>query len=88
MTTDQMIAVISTLCTVLGFAGFIVSRLIKGHTTELVNNLVKDYLSELKPNHGSSLRDAVNCIQKDLIELKIDVATLEGKFDQHIAEND
>jgi hypothetical protein len=87
MTTDQLIAVISSICTVLGFAGFIVSRLIKGHTTELVDALVKDYLSELKPNHGSSLRDAVNCIQQDLVELKVDVATLEGKFDQHIKEN-
>ena len=87
MTTDKMIAVISSLCTVLGFSGFIVSRLIKGHTTELVNTLVKDYLSELKPNHGSSLRDSVNAIQQDLTDLKVDVATLEGKFDQHIAEN-
>ena len=87
MSTDQLIALISTLCTVLGLFGFVASRLIRGHTTELVNALVKDYLSELKPNHGSSLRDAVNCIQQDLIELKVDVATLEGKFDQHIAEN-
>jgi hypothetical protein len=87
MSTDQLIAIISSLCTILGFAGLIVARLVKGHTTELVDSLVKDYLSELKPNHGSSLRDAVNCIQQDLIELKVDVATLEGKFDQHIKEN-
>jgi len=87
MSTDQLIAIISSLCTILGFAGLIVARLVKGHTTELVDSLVKDYLSELKPNHGSSLRDAVNCIQQDLVELKVDVATLEGKFDQHIKEN-
>jgi prenyltransferase beta subunit len=87
MSSDQLIALISTLCAVLSLGGLIVSRLIKGHTTEIINNLVKDYLSELKPNHGSSLRDDIICIKTDLTSLKVDVATLEGKFDQHIKEN-
>jgi len=87
MSTDQLIALISALCAVLSLGGIVVARLIKGHTSEIVNTLVKDYLSELKPNHGSSLRDDVICIKKDLGELKVDLATLEGKFDQHIAEN-
>jgi len=59
----------------------------QGHTTKLVNEIVKEYLSELKPNSGSSLKDSVNCIQQDLVALRVDVATLEGKFDQHIKEN-
>jgi hypothetical protein len=87
MSSDQLIALISALCAVLSLGGVIVSRLIKGHTTEIINNLVKDYLSELKPNHGSSLRDDIICIKTDLTALKVDVATLEGKFDQHIKEN-
>jgi hypothetical protein len=87
MSTDQLIALIATLCTILSFGGFIVARLVKGYTAEIVNTLVKDYLSELKPNHGSSLKDDILCIKKDLGEIKVDLATLEGKFEQHIKEN-
>jgi hypothetical protein len=87
MTTDQLIALLSALCAFLSLGGFIVSRLVKGYTSEIVSSLVKDYLSELKPNHGSSLRDDIVCIKTDLTELKLDVATLEGKFSQHIKEN-
>jgi prenyltransferase beta subunit len=87
MSTDQLIALLSTLCAFLSLGGFIVARLVKGYTSEIVSTLVKDYLSELKPNHGSSLRDDVMCIKTDINSLKVDVATLEGKFDQHIKEN-
>jgi hypothetical protein len=87
MSTDQLIALIATLCTILSLGGFVVARLVKGYTSEIVSTLVKDYLSELKPNHGSSLRDDVISIKTDLTSLKVDVATLEGKFDQHIKEN-
>jgi hypothetical protein len=87
MSTDQLIALIATLCTILSFGGLIVARLVKGYTAEIVSNLVKDYLSELKPNHGSSLKDDILCIKKDLGEIKVDLATLEGKFEQHIKEN-
>jgi len=87
MSTDQLIALLSTLCAFLSLGGFIVARLVKGYTSEVVNTLVKDYLSELKPNHGSSLKDDVLYIKADLTSLKVDVATLEGKFDQHIKEN-
>ena len=87
MSTDQLIALLSTLCAFLSLGGFIVARLVKGYTAEIVSTLVKDYLSELKPNHGSSLRDDIVGIKKDVNELKVDIATLEGKFDQHIKEN-
>lgn len=87
MSTDQLIALIATLCTILSLGGFVVARLVKGYTAEIVGSLIKDYLSELKPNHGSSLKDDILCIKKDLGEIKVDVATLEGKFDQHIKEN-
>jgi len=87
MSTDQLIALIATLCTILSLGGLVVARLVKGYTSEIVSTLVKDYLSELKPNHGSSLRDDIICIKTDLTSLKVNVATLEGKFDQHITEN-
>lgn len=87
MSTDQLIAIISALCAVLSLGGIIVARLIKGHTTEVINGLVKEYLSELKPNHGSSLRDDILAIKQDMTDIKVDLANLEGKFDQHIKEN-
>ena len=87
MDNTQLIALASSICTIIALAGAVVGKLMQGHTTKLVNDIVKEYLSELKPNHGSSLKDSINCIQRDLVELKIDVATLEGKFDQHIKEN-
>jgi hypothetical protein len=87
MSTDQLIALIATLCTILSLGGFVVARLVKGYTAEIVSTLVKDYLSELKPNHGSSLRDDVLGIKSDLTEVKVSVAVLEAKFDQHIKEN-
>lgn len=55
---------------------------------------VKHYLSELKPNHGSSLRDAVSDIHEDLsklsecvTEISLSLAKLSGRFEQHIEEN-
>jgi hypothetical protein len=37
--------------------------------------------SEYKPNHGSSLRDAINRIEQKL-------AKLEGRFEQHVDETE
>jgi hypothetical protein len=87
MDTGQLIATISSICTVIALVGTIVSRLMHAHTTKLVNGMIKEYLSELKPNSGSSMRDTINHIKEDIVEVKINVATLEGKFDQHIKEN-
>ena len=49
--------------------------------------LIKNYLSEMKPNSGSSMRDAIDCIRKDVTDIKVGVAKLEGKFEQHIEEH-
>ena len=49
---------------------------------------IKHYLAELKPNGGSSLKDAVNRIANDVTELRVSVARLEGRFDQHIDEGE
>jgi hypothetical protein len=58
--------------------------------------LVKKYLSELRPNGGSSIHDKIN---KEVIpmlkELRVDqiaigekVAKLEGRFEQHVVEGE
>jgi hypothetical protein len=49
---------------------------------------IKHYLAELKPNGGSSMRDAVNAIRADMTEVRVSLARLEGRFDQHIEEGE
>ena len=39
---------------------------------------------ELKPNGGSSLRDAVNRIEETQSEMKIDIKDVREKIDNHI----
>lgn len=56
--------------------------------------LVKKYLSELRPNGGSSIHDKINKeIVPILVELRENqkeigekVAKLEGRFEQHVDE--
>jgi hypothetical protein len=49
--------------------------------------IIKKYLVELKPNHGSSLRDAVDNIQRDVTNISVDLARLEGKFEEHTKDH-
>lgn len=59
--------------------------------------LIKHYLSELKKNGGGSVKDRTDLIPKvmdmlndihdDLLGVKIDLARLEGKFEQHVEEH-
>ena len=49
---------------------------------------IKHYLAELKPNGGSSMRDAVNKISADMTEVRVSLARLEGRFDQHVEEGE
>ena len=49
--------------------------------------VVKHYLSEMKPNSGSSMRDAIDDIRINVTDIKVCVAKLEGKFEQHIEEH-
>jgi hypothetical protein len=78
--------------TLAGFGAFFalviagLSWIAKKYITGVISDLTSNYLSELKPNSGSSMRDEVKSIRKDLTDLKVDVAGLEGKFDQHIRE--
>jgi hypothetical protein len=49
---------------------------------------IKHYLAELKPNGGSSLHDAVSRIGLDITEMRVSLARLEGRFDQHVEEGE
>lgn len=63
--------------------------------------VIKKYLSELKPNHGTSLNDAIKLqvipliidLSLDMKEVKSDIKELnkahnilEGRFEQHVEE--
>lgn len=58
--------------------------------------LVKRYLSELRPNGGSSIHDKINKeivpmlreLRDNQIEIGEKVAKLEGRFEQHIDDKD
>jgi uncharacterized protein YicC (UPF0701 family) len=49
--------------------------------------MIKAYLSELKPNGGSSLNDKIKLeVLPMLIEIKVDLAEMKGRLDTHIEE--
>ena len=51
--------------------------------------IVKSFLSELKPNGGSSLADKIRLeILPMLTEIKADIAELKGRLDEHMREHD
>lgn len=72
--------------TLASFAAFAV--VVVGVTNWILRSWLKNYMSELKPNGGSSLKDAVNKINEDVTEIRISVARLEGRFAQHIEDSD
>jgi len=47
--------------------------------------MIKSYLSELKPNGGTSLNDKIKLeVLPLLTEIKVDLAELRGRLDTHI----
>lgn len=49
--------------------------------------MIKSYLSELKPNGGSSLNDKIKLeVLPMLTEIKVDIAEIRGRLDTHIEE--
>jgi hypothetical protein len=78
-------AVVGLVAFVVGFFGWV----------------IKHYLSELKPNHGTSINDLVKlqilpllkkldssheALREDITDLKVAQSRLEGRFDQHVEE--
>lgn len=60
----------------------------------LLLRITEEYLIELKPNHGSSMNDALKLqiipmlkdMREDQLAIKSQVDKLEGRFEQHIVE--
>jgi hypothetical protein len=54
--------------------------------------LIRHYLSELRPNHGSSLNDKIQLealpllreVRDDLVQVRLDVAEFKGRFEEHL----
>ena len=61
---------------------------IGGAVTLGIRWTIKHYLAELKPNGGSSLHDAISRIGLDITEVRVSLARLEGRFDQHVEEGE
>lgn len=72
--------------TLASFAAFAV--VVVGVTNWVLRSWLKNYMSELKPNGGSSLKDSVNQINKDVTEIRVSLARLEGRFTQHLEDSD
>lgn len=64
-----------------GIVQWFLRRYIKGMMEEQ-----HKYLVELVPNHGSSIKDAVDEIRSHVQDIKVDLARLEGRFEQHVDE--
>jgi len=70
--------------TLAGFAAF--GAAIIASTSWVLKSYLKNYVHELKPNGGGSMKDTVNLIHSELTELRISVARLEGRFTQHLED--
>jgi hypothetical protein len=71
--------------TLAGFAAF--GAAIIASTSWVLKSYLKNFVHELKPNGGSSMKDTVNKIHAELTELRVSVARLEGRFTQHLEDS-
>jgi hypothetical protein len=69
-----------------GFAAF--GAAIIAATSWVLKSYLKNFVYELKPNGGGSMKDTVNKIHSEMVDLRISVARLEGRFTQHLDEGD
>jgi hypothetical protein len=72
--------------TLAGFAAFGAAIIIS--TSWVLKSYLKNYVHELKPNGGGSMKDTVNKIHAEMVDLRISVARLEGRFTQHLDETE
>lgn len=66
--------------------GGVIRWFLKKYMKSLMQEISQKYLVELKPNHGSSIKDAVDEIRSHVQDIKVDLARLEGRFEQHVDE--
>ena len=72
--------------TLAGFAAF--GAAIITATSQVLKSYLKNYVHELKPNGGGSMKDTVNKIHAEMVDLRVSVARLEGRFTQHLYETE
>lgn len=90
MTAQQALAYAALLTIVLGIMRWV----IRNEVREVAKD-TKAIRYETSPNSGSSMNDYIKKeihpllkeIRTDQIEIKVNVGTLEGKFEQHIREH-
>lgn len=90
MTVQQALAIAALLSIALGIMRWV----IRNEVREVAKD-TKVIKHEVTPNSGSSMNDYVKKeilpllkeIRTDQIAIKVNVGTLEGKFEQHIREH-
>lgn len=87
VTTDQILGLFGVL--LVFFYGMYNRRVKKlEDTIDEIKNLTLEIRLETKNNHGSSLRDQTDRIEERVNGMSIVLAKLQGKFEQHMEEND
>lgn len=66
--------------------GGVIQWFLKRYIKHMMEEISQKYLVELIPNHGSSIKDAVDEIRSYVQDIKVDLARLEGRFEQHVDE--
>ena len=87
MTLPELAGTLAAFSAVITVLILIGGKIMKSQADLIVNRIVKDYLSELKPNGGASLKDSIKRIETTVSDVKVDLSRLEGQFTQHIIEN-
>lgn len=88
MTLVEWANALAALTVVVAFVGGVFGWIFKRYADSLVNKLVKEYLYELKPNGGTSLKDDVKALHKDVTNIRVELGHLQGRFAQHLAEDE
>ena len=90
MAIEQVLAVAALLGIVLGITRWIIRNEVREVTKD-----AKEIKHEVTPNSGSSMNDYIKKeilpllkeMRTDQIEIKVEVGTLQGKFEQHVREH-
>ena len=90
MTIEQVVGIVAILGTGLALMRWV----IRNEVREVASD-TKAIKYETTPNSGSSMNDYIKKeihpllkeMRQDQISIKVDVGTLQGKFDQHVKEH-
>jgi methyl-accepting chemotaxis protein len=94
MTTIDILQIVTYIIGILVVLLGVISWVARAFLRKEIADIRKNELSELKPNGGSSIKDSINQIQKDIGWLRVDItevkenlAELRGSFNQHVKES-